>query len=141
MHRASAFFSWLLASHPTDAEAFRAFGLPTNTSRLYVLLRACKHGGERIRVRQWHQRWRTHRKEHERLVRIKRLDADLDLTPIPDDGFIRGIKRSGEITFELNFVTNPDPFQDLWERVEFLQGYYSSKRWNRVARRWEAKHR
>lgn len=144
MHRASAFFSWLLAQHPTDAEAFRRFGLPTNTSRLYLLLRACKHGAERIRVRQWHRRWRIHRKfeELERTGQIVRIGVD-EMRPISEaemDVMMEraGVVKTGTITFEMNFEPNPShTFLDLM-RLFYYQ--HEPERWQRVLRRWQFKH-
>lgn len=137
MHRASAFFSWLLAEHPVEAEAFRAFALPTNTSRLYVLLRACKHRTQENRVRQWHRWWRTHRKFEElrhtgEVVQIEVPQIIPDYTAL--DGWGDEINSVGTITLDLDFQ-----YLDLgWE---FWSEEYSTKRWNRVVRRWQAKHR
>jgi hypothetical protein len=136
----SSFYGWLLANHPANAEAFRSFGLPTNTNRLYVLLRACKYRTQMNRVRRWHRWWRTHRKSEglERAGQIKRIEiTDFEVTSFPDDGFIHGIKRSVEITFELNF-DDPGRFGQMMDLF-----YYQNEpeRWQRVVRRWEAKHR
>jgi hypothetical protein len=142
VHRASAFFSWLLSSHPDAAEHHRRHGLPTNSSRLYVLLRACPSSKVRSRVRQYHRMWRVHRKfkELERTGQIKRIAiTDFEVTSIPDDVLDTAVMRTGTLTFTADFGADTRVAEIIAGLEMFLQ-CEPPQRWDRVVRRWEAKH-
>jgi hypothetical protein len=95
-----AFFAWLETANPSAARQFKASGLPQSSSRLYVLLRACRRCNIRPAwVKGLHREWRK-----ARTFKAFQITPDM-VTPIPPSEIERlenlpGVSGSFEMTLD-----------------------------------------
>jgi hypothetical protein len=163
------FYEWLSSQPDGYASLLRMYEqlrIPKSSNKLCKLLCYLDskrsnleyHGRARYHLKEAHRAYRAHRREHESrqfvaiaelkdIVPPKLYQAGIT-EPLPDDGFIHGLKRTEDITFTINF----EPSEQCLDRL--LRAMFDSTmqdildeppakpdRWSRVYRRWGFKHR